>query len=254
MKKLLLSLVVLLSGVSVWASVPRAEYPRPQFERAEWINLNGEWQFQIDSKFVGKENKLYDTEASLSDKIIVPFAPESKLSGVGNTDHMDAVWYKRSVDVPASWKGKKVMLNFGAVDFLCEVWIDGVYAGSHEGGTSSFSIDVTPFVEAGKTAQITVYAEDKLSNWNKQPSGKQCSRASYGCFYTRTTGIWQTVWMEAVAKNGLRRVKITPDVDNSQFVVEPEYYGLESGYALLSRCMPARKRLQQRILRLRLHR
>ena len=75
MKRLLLSLVVLLSGVSVWASVPRAEHPRPQFERAEWINLNGEWQFQIDSKFTGKENKLYDTEASLSDKIIVPFAP-----------------------------------------------------------------------------------------------------------------------------------------------------------------------------------
>ncbi len=243
MKKLLLSLVVLLSGVSVWASVPRAEYPRPQFERAEWINLNGEWQFQIDSKFTGKESKLYDTEASLSDKIIVPFAPESKLSGVGNTDHMDAVWYKRSVDVPASWKGKKVMLNFGAVDFLCEVWIDGVYAGSHEGGTSSFSIDVTPFVEAGKTAQITVYAEDKLSNWDKQPSGKQCSRASYGCFYTRTTGIWQTVWMEAVAQNGLRRVKVTPDVDNSQFVVEPEFYGLESGQRFIVEVYAGKKKV-----------
>lgn len=243
MKRTLLFLVALVSCVSLLASTPRAEYPRPQFERSEWINLNGEWQFQIDSKFEGKQNKLYESDARLSDKIIVPFAPESKLSGVGNTNHMDAVWYKRTVEIPNNWAGKKIMLNFGAVDFLCEVWIDGVYVNSHEGGTSSFAFDVTPFVKAGQEAEITVYAEDKFSNWSKQPSGKQSSRESYGCFYTRTTGIWQTVWLEAVAHNGLRRARITPDVDNSQFVVEPEFYGLESGQTLVVELMDGKKKV-----------
>ncbi|MBQ8863558.1 MAG: beta-glucuronidase [Rikenellaceae bacterium] len=243
MKKALLFLAALMSCASLLASTPRAEYPRPQFERSEWINLNGEWQFQIDSKFTGKQDKLYESNTRLSGKIIVPFAPESKLSGVGNTNHMDAVWYKRVINIPRNWDGKKIMLNFGAVDFLCEVWIDGVYVNSHEGGTSSFGFDITPFVKAGKNAEITIYAEDKLSNWSKQPSGKQCSRESYGCFYTRTTGIWQTVWMEAVAHNGLRRARITPDVDNSQFVVEPEFYGLESGQILVVELLDGKKKV-----------
>jgi beta-galactosidase/beta-glucuronidase len=243
MKKTLLFLVALMSCASMLASTPRAEYPRPQFERKEWMNLNGKWQFQIDSEFVGKQKKLFESKTRLNSEIIVPFAPESKLSGVGNTNHMDAVWYKRNVEIPQSWEGKKIMLNFGGVDFLCEVWIDGVFVSSHVGGTSSFSFDVTPFVKAGKTAEITVYAEDKLSNWSNQPSGKQCSRESYGCFYTRTTGIWQTVWMEAVAKNGLRRARITPDVDNSQFVVDPEFYGLESGQTLVVELFDGKKKV-----------
>ena len=246
MKKTLLFLVALMSCASMLASTPRAEYPRPQFERKEWMNLNGKWQFQIDSEFVGKQDKLFELKTRLNGEIIVPFAPESKLSGVGNTDHMNAVWYKRNVLIPQNWDGKKVMLNFGGVDFLCEVWIDGVYVSSHEGGTSSFSFDVTPFVKAGKLAEITVYAEDKLSNWSKQPSGKQCSRESYGCFYTRTTGIWQTVWMEAVAHNGLRRARITPDLDNSQFVVEPEFYGLESGQTLVVELFDGKKKVAEK--------
>ena len=93
------------------ASTPRAEYPRPQFERKEWMNLNGKWQFQIDSEFVGKQDKLFESNTRLNGEIIVPFAPESKLSGVGNTDHMNAVWYKRNVEIPQNWDGKKVIIN-----------------------------------------------------------------------------------------------------------------------------------------------
>ncbi len=246
MRKALLSIIAILGSVSLWANMPRAEYPRPQFERAEWINLNGEWQFQIDSKFTGKEEQLFSRDARLNSKIIVPFAPETTLSGVNCTEHMDAVWYKRAVKIPAAWEGKKIMLNFGGVDFLCEVWVNGEFVNSHEGGTSSFSIDITQYAKAGQVAQITVYAEDKLADWWTHPSGKQCSRESYGCFYTRTTGIWQTVWMEAVAKNGMRRVKMTPDVDNSQLVVEPEFYGVEKGQTFVVEVFDGKKKVSSK--------
>lgn len=225
-------MMMLALSVTAFAAQPRAEYPRPQFVRSAWQNLNGEWGFQIDNDLTGKADGLASA-TTLSGKIVVPFAPESRLSGVAHTAFMNSVWYNRSITIPSEWSGKRIMLNFGAVDFLCEVYVDGGFVGSHAGGTSSFSIDLTPCVFAGQTVNLTVYAEDKKSDFWKHPSGKQCNREeSYGCFYTRTTGIWQTVWLEAVNPCGLRRVKVTPDVDNSQFVFNPEYYGIPSGGTL----------------------
>ena len=231
MKRLFLFLIAVASAVSLWASVPRAEYPRPQFQREQWCNLNGEWNFAIDNERTG-EARGWAAATSLEDKIVVPFAPESSLSGVGHTDFMSAVWYQREVEVPSSWSGMKILLNFGAVDYKCSVYIDGERVGLHAGGTSSFSFDITQYVEAGRKFNLVVYAEDDTRS-GMQPLGKQSTRReSHGCFYTRTTGIWQTVWMEAVVPTALRRVKIIPDVDNSQFVFMPEFYDLADGQQL----------------------
>lgn len=231
MKRLFLFLIAAVSAAAISAAVPRSEYPRPQFQREQWCNLNGEWDFAMDNERKGLENG-WTSASSLEDKIIVPFAPESSLSGVGHTDFITAVWYRREVEVPASWSGKKILLNFGAVDYKCSVYIDGERVGLHAGGTSSFSFDITSKVKAGGKFNLVVYAEDDTRS-GVQPLGKQSTRReSHGCFYTRTTGIWQTVWMEAVAPTGLRRVKIIPDVDNSQFVFMPEYYDLADGQSL----------------------
>lgn len=231
MKRLFLFLIAAASTVSLWASVPRAEYPRPQFQREKWSNLNGEWNFAIDNEHTG-EAQGWAGATSLEDKIIVPFAPESSLSGVGHTDFMNSVWYQREVEVPSSWSGMKILLNFGAVDYKCSVYIDGERVGLHAGGTSSFSFDITQYVEAGRKFNLVVYVEDDTRS-GVQPLGKQSTRReSHGCFYTRTTGIWQTVWMEAVAPTALRRVKIIPDVDNSQFIFMPEFYDLADGQKL----------------------
>lgn len=231
MKRLFLFLIAAVSAAAISAAVPRSEYPRPQFQREQWCNLNGEWDFAVDNERKGLENG-WTSASSLEDKIIVPFAPESSLSGVGHTDFITAVWYRREVEVPASWSGKKILLNFGAVDYKCSVYIDGERVGLHAGGTSSFSFDITSKVKAGGKFNLVVYAEDDTRS-GVQPLGKQSTRReSHGCFYTRTTGIWQTVWMEAVAPTGLRRVKIIPDVDNSQFVFMPEYYDLADGQSL----------------------
>lgn len=231
MKRLFLFLIAAVSAAAISAAVPRSEYPRPQFQREQWCNLNGEWDFAVDNERKGLENG-WTSASSLEDKIIVPFAPESSLSGVGHTDFITAVWYRREVEVPASWSGKKILLNFGAVDYKCSVYIDGERVGLHAGGTSSFSFDITSKVKTGGKFNLVVYAEDDTRS-GVQPLGKQSTRReSHGCFYTRTTGIWQTVWMEAVAPTGLRRVKIIPDVDNSQFVFMPEYYDLADGQSL----------------------
>ena len=231
MKRLFLFLIAAASTASLWASVPRAEYPRPQFQREQWCNLNGEWSFAIDNERAG-EAQGWTCATSLEDKIIVPFAPESSLSGVGHTDFMNSVWYQRYVEVPSSWSGMKILLNFGAVDYKCSVYIDGERVGLHAGGTSSFSFDITQYVEAGRKFNLVVYVEDDTRS-GVQPLGKQSTRReSHGCFYTRTTGIWQTVWMEAVAPTALRRVKIIPDVDNSQFIFMPEFYDLADGQKL----------------------
>ena len=231
MKRLFLFLIATVSAAAISAAVPRSEYPRPQFQREQWCNLNGEWDFAMDNERKGLENG-WTSASSLEDKIIVPFAPESSLSGVGHTDFINAVWYRREVEVPASWSGKKILLNFGAVDYKCSVYIDGERVGLHAGGTSSFSFDITSKAKAGGKFNLVVYAEDATRS-GVQPLGKQSTRReSHGCFYTRTTGIWQTVWMEAVAPTGLRRVKIIPDVDNSQFVFMPEYYDWADGQSL----------------------
>ena len=227
--KLMLVVALLMAAVSF--AQPRAEYPRPQFERENWKNLNGEWSFTLDLSNSGRARNFYESKG-FDGKITVPFAPESKLSGVGYTDFINSVWYQRTIQIPAEWAGKQIKLNFGAVYYESEVYIDGKFVGRHYGGSDSFAYDITEFVADGKEHSLVVHAESDIRS-GEQPGGKQSTRyESYGCFYTRTTGIWQTVWMEAVDACGLERVQVLTDIDQSQITIIPTFYGLKNGNRL----------------------
>ncbi len=201
------------------AAVPRAEYPRPQFVREDWLCLNGEWQFEIDQGDSGLERGLLTRD--LDDTILVPFCPESSLSGVHNRDFLNAVWYRRTVTLPGEWAGRRVLLHFQAVDYDATVWVNGVEVGRHRGGFTPFSCDLHGVAEPGETITIVVRARDE--HRSPQPRGKQSQRfGPYGAIYVRTTGIWQTVWLEPVPDVALKRPRITPDLENSLFqVVQP---------------------------------
>ena len=217
-----LSFFMLLCWIAAFA-IPRAEYPRPQFERNAWINLNGEWTYSFDFGGSGLEREWFKS-TGFDQKIIVPFCPESKLSGVEYKDFINHMWYHRTISIPQDWANKQVLLNFGAVYYKSEIYIDGVFAARHFGGTSSFQVDITPYVKAGQTHNLVVYVESDVRSTH-QPSGKQNLQfASYGCNYTRTTGIWQTVWMEAVHPEGLQSVQMIPDIDQQQLIIRPRFY------------------------------
>ncbi len=228
--RLLIVVAALLFSTAIGAQ-PRAEYPRPQFERADWVNLNGEWSFALDLSDSGRDRDFYNSKG-FEQRITVPFAPESKLSGIGYTDFINSVWYQRMIQIPSAWQGKRVKLNFGAVYYESEVYIDGRFVGRHYGGSDSFAFDITDFVSDGKEHSIVVHAESDLRS-GTQPGGKQSTNYySYGCSYTRTTGIWQTVWMEAVDDMALERVQVITDIDNEQIVVIPTYYNVANGNTL----------------------
>ena len=228
--RLIIVVAALLFSTAIGAQ-PRAEYPRPQFERADWVNLNGEWSFALDLSDSGRDRDFYNSKG-FEQRITVPFAPESKLSGIGYTDFINSVWYQRMIQIPSAWQGKRVKLNFGAVYYESEVYIDGRFVGRHYGGSDSFAFDITDFVGDGKEHSIVVHAESDLRS-GTQPGGKQSTNYySYGCSYTRTTGIWQTVWMEAVDDMALERVQVITDIDNEQIVVIPTYYNVAGGNTL----------------------
>ena len=190
--RLLLLSVGALLGWSRLGAVPRAEYPRPQFQRAEWQCLNGQWTYQFDFGQSGAEQRLSESRG-FADEITVPFCPESPLSGVGRKDFIPAMWYHRTLQVPASWQGRRVLLHFGGADYRAQIYIDGRQVGEHYGGAASFTVDVTRHVTPGNSNQLVVYIQDDVRS-RMQPGGKQSRRLnSYGCFYTRVTGIWSTV-------------------------------------------------------------
>jgi beta-galactosidase/beta-glucuronidase len=198
-------------------SPPRPEYPRPQFVRADWLCLNGTWEFEIDQGDSGLERGLRDRP--LASRITVPFCPESELSGVGETDFMEAVWYRRPVAIPLSWAGRRVLLHFQAVDHDTTVWVNGVEVARHRGGFTPFTADLTDVAAPGAEALVVVRARD--SRHGVQARGKQATwYAASECNYTRTTGIWQTVWLEPVPQAHLRRPRITPDLAGSCFHLE----------------------------------
>ncbi len=200
-------------------TIPRSEYPRPQFVRADWMCLNGEWEFEIDQGDSGLDRGL--AERPLNSKITVPFCPESELSGVLNRDYLNVVWYRRQVTIPAAWGDKKVLLHFQAVDYDTTVWVNGVEVGRHRGGSTPFAFDLSKVAKAGETITILVRARD--SHLTPQPRGKQ-SRVygTFGPIYYRTTGIWQTVWLEPVPIYALKRPRLTPDLANSAIhLVQP---------------------------------
>ncbi len=204
-------------------TIPRPEHPNPQFKRAFWLNLNGDWAFEIDNGNSGQERFLQSAK-TLSGSIIVPFCPESKLSGVEHKDFMSAVWYRREFEIPAQEADKKVLLHFGAVDYEAFVYINGRLAGTHMGGYSSFSFDITDKLKKGKNV-VTVCAKDD-SRSLLIPTGKQSkSFHSHGCYYTRTTGIWQTVWLEFLPKNHIKTFKLYPDHINGTLQIQAEVVG-----------------------------
>ena len=197
-------------------NIPRNEYPRPQFMRSAdtWKNLNGEWEFELDLSNSGAERHLERAE-HLSSKINVPFAPESESSGVGYTDFIPSVWYKRSFTLEAENLAGRVLLHFGAVDDTATVWVNGNAAGDHRGGYTPFTLDVTGLVKEGENV-VVVHAKDDVRD-PLQPSGKQSAKyENHGCYYTRVTGIWQTVWLEFVPDSYIKTVKIIPDVKNEK--------------------------------------
>ncbi len=176
-------------------SIPRPEHPKPQWKRDNWLNLNGEWQFEIDNARSGYDRGVFRTDTTLSQTITVPFCPESKLSGIAHTDFMRGVWYKRKVTLPKIETGVRV--HVGAADYRCKVYINGLYAGStHEGGYTPFYVGAMSSYWYEGENEIALYVEDDTQD-TAIPSGKQCAAYhSWGCYYTRTTGVWQTVWLE----------------------------------------------------------
>ena len=200
---------------TVWAEQvnpqnPLPEYPRPILVRSEWQNLNGLWDYAILAKGSG-------LSAKFDGKILVPFAIESSLSGVQKkVGQANELWYQRDFAVPAAWKNKRVLLNFGAVDWKADVWINGIKIGSHQGGYTAFSFEITPFLKSEKQ-QLTVRVWDP-TNRGFQPRGKQVEQPG-GIWYTSVTGIWQTVWIEAVNENFITTVKSVPDIDQQTLAV-----------------------------------
>jgi hypothetical protein len=209
-------------------AIPRPEYPRPQFVRQAWENLNGPWSYVLDHGKSGMQ-RGYAASKGFPGAITVPFCPESVLSGVGHTDFIEMMWYHRKLTVPALWAGQRIILHFGGVDWESELFIDGASVGRHYGGISSFSYDITPYVTPGQTHDLVLYVRDDTRSGN-QPGGKQCpDYASRRCHYTRTTGIWQTVWMEPVPTQGLRDVYVVPDLDQGRFIVTPRFFAVARG-------------------------
>ncbi|MBP8759924.1 MAG: glycoside hydrolase family 2 TIM barrel-domain containing protein [Parabacteroides sp.] len=181
------------------------EYPRPTLERSDWKNLNGEWAYAIREK--GEVEP-----AAFDGNILVPFAIESSLSGVQkNVGEKNELWYKRLFTVPSAWKGKQVKLNFGAVDWKADVFVNDILIGSHQGGFTPFSFDITPYLSGKGEQKLVVRVWDPTEK-GYQPIGKQTSRPE-GIWYTSVTGIWQTVWIEPVAVNHVTAVKAIPDID-----------------------------------------
>ena len=211
------------------SDIPRSEYPRPQFVRDDWLCVNGEWQFEIDQGDSGIHRGLLDRE--LNDTITVPFCPESQLSGIENHDYYNAVWYRRSATIPAGWVGKRVLLHFQAVDYDSTVWVNGVEVGRHRGGFSPFSCDLEGVAAPGDKITIVLRARD--DGQKPQPRGKQAREyGPQGAIYVRTTGIWQSVWLEPVPDIALRRPRITPDLANQTFRLEQPVSGNAKGLRL----------------------
>ena len=204
--------------------IMRAEHPKPQFSRNNWMNLNGPWQFEFDQSNSAIERKLYEDSATLSQIINVPFCPESELSGIGYKDFIHGAVYKRTFELSKADLSGCVRLHFGAVDYEAAVYVNEKPVGNHKGGYVSFFFDITDQVKPG-TNTVTVIVKDDTRN-PMIPSGKQSTQLdSYSCFYTRTTGIWQTVWLEFLPKAHLESVKYFPNIHDCSITIEAEVVG-----------------------------
>jgi len=198
------------------------DYPRPQFVRNQnsWENLNGSWDFSFDENNEGIAKEWFDT-FPVAKKINVPFSCETQASGIADTSRHDVVWYSRNLAIETEKKqGKLVILHFEGSDYSTRLWVNGVFAGSHDGAYARFSFDITPLVRTGNN-NITVRVEDSFDI--SQPRGKQRWKPeNFGCWYIQTTGIWKTVWLEYVNPEHLKSVKITPVLSRGMLEIEAE--------------------------------
>ena len=201
-------------------SNPLPEYPRPQMQRADWMNLNGIWQFKR-----GYSADPVPIGQNLGSEILVPYPVESAISGI--KQHYDRVWYRRTFSVPSAWAGKRIMLNFGAVDWEAQIYVNGTSVGTHQGGYDPFSYDITPYLTPSGAQEIIVRVYDPTDS-GAQPRGKQVNGPG-GIFYTATTGIWQTVWLEPVQATCINSLKIVPDVDGGRLKLTVNTTGSTSG-------------------------
>jgi len=203
--------------------IPRPEYPRPQFERNSWYNLNGEWNFAFDDSNVGIKSEWYKNP-QFNDKIVVPYVYQSKLSGINKREFHDIVWYSKGFAFPEEMADKRIILHFGAVDYIADVWVNGLHCTSHEGGHVSFSCEITDLINQ-KENLIVVRVQD-FSKDLSIPRGKQYWKPySESIFYTGTTGIWQTVWLECLNETYIEKIWITPDLDQRCATIEYEING-----------------------------
>ena len=199
--------------------IPRCEHPRPDLYRDGWLNLNGKWEFDFWDK---KSTEGYDPKTKLSKEINVPFCPESTLSGIADKNEQCGVRYKKAFTLPDFFKGKRVFLHFGASDYFTRVYINGIFAGEHKGGYTPFTFDVTELVLEGENYISVIALDDTRSS--KQPTGKQTKTGkSYGCYYTTTTGIWQTVWLEARDDAHTVRYNAIPHIKEQSVTLELDF-------------------------------
>jgi hypothetical protein len=208
------------------------EYPRPQMVRKDWRNLNGLWQLAF-----AKEGEEAPVGKELTERILVPFPVESALSGV--MKRAERLWYRRTFTVPKEWAGKRVLLHFGAVDWEANVWVNGKKLGSHKGGYDGFSFDVTDALKKDGDQELIVGVYDP-SDGGTQPRGKQVRKPG-GIYYTPTTGIWQTVWLEPVSSAFIARLVITPDVDKGEARVKPVVIGAGADHRILLQSSGSKK-------------
>lgn len=198
-------------------NIPRAEHPNPQWERETWKNLNGPWEFEFDFDCSAVERRLWEKKR-FDREILVPFCPESRLSGIGYTDFINGVAYRKNFELSQEELSGRVLLHFGAVDYEASVYVNGTLVGSHKGGYTSFCFDITKHVAPGPNTLFVAVKDDVRSGL--QPKGKQAHLyASSGCDYTRTTGIWQTVWLEFVPERHIQSAKYYPDPANGKVTV-----------------------------------
>lgn len=217
--------------ISTQTNYQRNEYPRPQFQRDFWMNLNGTWKFSFDDQNVGEKDKWYQ-ESDFSKEIIVPFTYETKASGIGEETFHPYIWYQRSFIIPEDQADKQIILRFQAVDYLTKVWLNGQFIGEHVGGNAAFVFDISRAINREGANDLVVKVEDSQSGY--QPRGKQrWLDQNFGCWYVQNTGIWQTVWLEFLDNNSIDYVKITPNFDNNSVVFDYELKGeIKENYQL----------------------